>query len=454
MKTIPSRPLYILLIPIVILTASAIGLYLAPKFSQPVAANPDAYGLPFNLPGTTDRRQLLQKEIELYQTKVQQDPQSGLNLASLATAYWKMGKATGEVSWYLLAEQTAQKSIAALPFNNDGAPLILAQVAQARHDFGNARKIANTVLKQNPSNDEAKAILVTCALATGDLATAQTKAKQLADRMPNLSNLTLQALVEEAQGKASAADTFRLAIGTEEAGEIGGSALARVLLGRHFYHRSDLAQAAGLYQEALRILPRYPLASMHLAALETRRGNYAAAEQHYNQVIAFSQQSTNIYDHTILRGKARIKQLQGQPHSELLQQAETLLREDTNAGHENGAFGHRRELAQLLLDRNEKQDAAEALKLMQDEVKVRRDAQTLAVFARSLVSNDRLPEAQKTMQQALKSGVQNAGMYRQAAAIAQKLGNTAQAQTYQTQAQNIDPSFDDNAQLVLGLDTL
>ncbi len=446
-------PSYVL-IPIGLIVIGAIGIGFMPKSSPPITTSPDAYSLPLNLPGTTDRRQALQKEIAFYQTKIQQDPQSGLNLAALATAYWKTGKATGEVSWYLLAEQTAQKSIAALPFNNDGAPLILAQVAQARHDFANAEKLAKTVLKTNPSNDEAKAILITCALATGDLATAEAEVKQLADRMPNLGNLTLQALVEEAQGKPSAVETFRLAIGTEEAGEIGGSALVRVLLGRHFYNRGDLDQAAGLYQEALRILPRYPLASMHLAALETRRGNYPAAEGYYNQVIAFSQQSTNVYDHTILRGKARIKQLQGQPHQELLQQAETLLREDTNAGHENGAFGHRRELAQLLLDRNENQDAIEALKLMQAEVKVRRDAQTLAVFARSLISNDRLPEAQKTMQQALKSGVQNAGMYRQAATITQKLGNTAQAQTYQTQAQSIDPSFDDNAELVLGLDTL
>jgi tetratricopeptide (TPR) repeat protein len=454
MNMMPMRFSYRLTIPIGLILVGAIGLFFVPKTQPPSRSNSYGYGLPLNLPGTTDRRQLLQKEIELYQTKVQQDPQSGLNLAALASAYWKTGKATGEVSWYLLAEQTAQKSIAALPFNNDSAPLILAQVAQARHDFPTAQKLARNVLKTHPGNDEAKAILTTCALATGDLATADVQVKELVDRMPNLGNLTLQALVEDAQGKASAVDTFRLAIGTEEAGEIGGSALARVLLGRHFYNRGDLDQAAGLYQEALRILPRYPLALMHLAALETRRGNYIAAEGHYNQVIAFSQQSTNIYDHTILRGKARIKQLQGQPHQELLQQAEKLLRQDTNAGHENGAFGHRRELAQLLLDRNQNQDAAEALNLMQSEVKLRQDAQTWAVFARSLMANNQLSEARKAMQLGLKSGVQNAGMYLQAVAIEQNLGNASQAQAYQAQAQKIDPSFDGTAQLVLGLDPL
>ncbi len=454
MKMISSVPFYRVVLPIGLILMSAVGLLLAPKILSPTPANPDAYGLPLNLPGTTNRRQALQKEVEFYQAKVQQDPQSGLNLAALASAYWKTGKATGEVSWYLLAEQTAQKSIVALPFNNDSAPLILAQVAQARHDFPTAQKLARNVLKTHPGNDEAKSILITCALATGDLATAAAQVKELVDRMPNLGNLTLQALVEDAQGKASAVDTFRLAIGTEEAGEIGGSALARVLLGRHFANHGDLDQAAGLYQEALRILPRYPLALMYLAALETRRGHYAEADRTYDQVIAYSQQSTNIYDHTILRGKARLQQLQGRSGAAQLQQAEKLLRQDTNAGHQNGAFGHRRELAQLLLDRHQNQDKIEALKLMQDEIKIRQDAQTWTVLARALMHNDRLPEAKQAMQSALKSGIQNAGMYRQLAQIEQKLGHAQLAEIAQANAQRIDPSFDETALLILGLDAL
>jgi tetratricopeptide (TPR) repeat protein len=443
-----------LFLPIALLIAlGAIGLFLLPKPTPP-SRHPYSYNLELNLPGTTNRRQILQREVELYQTKVQQNPDSGLNLAFLANAYWKLGKATGEVSWYLLAEQTAQKSIAALPFYNDSATLILAQVAQARHDFANAKKIAQSVLKTNPSNDEAKNILLICALATGQLQEAQTLAQQMVKQLPNLGTLTLQALVEEAQGRPEAVETFQLAMQAEEAGEVGGSALVRVLLGRHFYNRGDLQQATTLYQEALRILPRYPLALMHLAALETRRGNYKQADRYYDQVIAYSQQAANVYDHTILRGKARLQKMQGQSDRELLQQAEKLLREDTNAGHENGAFGHRRELAQLLLDRNLNQDAQEALSLMQDEVKIRRDAQTLAVLARALMVNDRLSEAQTVMRSALQTGVQNAGMYLQASQIEQKLGNADQAKTNQSQAQKIDPSFDESAQLVLGLDTL
>ncbi len=440
-------------IPIGLLLLSSIAFILVPKIT-PQAKHPESYPYPLNLPGTTDRRQSIQTEIALYQTKVQQDPQSGLNLSALANGYWKMGKATGEVSWYLLAEQTATRSIAALPFENTSAQITLAQVAQARHDFSTAKTIANSVLKAKANSDEARSILITVALATGHLSEAESRVKPLVERMPNLGNLTLKALVEEAQGKPIAAETFRLAIQTEEAGEIGGSALVRVLLGRHFYNQGKLDQAATLYQEALRILPRYPLALMHLAVLETRRGDYQAADRHYDQVIAYSQQSTNIYDHTILRGKARLRQLQGQSQGDLLQKAEILLRQDTNAGHANGGFGHRRELAQLLLDRQQPSDAIEALKLMQDEINLRQDAQTWGVLARALMQNDRFLDAREAMRSAIKLGTQQAGLYRQAAQIETQLGDMNQAKLYAEKAQQIDPTFDESAQLALGLDTL
>ena len=444
MKITQSHHSLWLIAPIVlIITTIAI---LSEKATLPIKPNLDTYSFELNLPGTTDRKQLIQREIELYQTKLLQDPNSGMNLAALGNAYWQLGKATGEVSWYLLAEETANRSIASLPFENASARLTLAQVAQARHDFKTAQNIARDIIKTKPKNDEARSILVTCALATGDLLSAETQVNIIANQSPNLNSLTLQALVEEAQGKPSSIETFRLAIQTEEVGEVGPSALVRVLLGRHFYHQGNLDQAEFLYKEALRILPRYPLALINLATIQTRRGQYAEADRTYDQIISYSQQSTNIYDHTILRGKARLKQLQNQPYDDLLQKAEALLRQGTNAGHATGAFGHRRELAQLLLDRHQNNDSVEALALMKEEVKVRHDSQTYAVLARAFMVNDRIPEAREAIQIALNSGIKSAGIFKQASDIEQRLGNPKQSKIYSTNSQNIDPDFEKSLQ--------
>jgi tetratricopeptide (TPR) repeat protein len=439
-----------LIAPIVLIIATI--AILVEKTKLPAKPNIDAYSFQLNLPGTIDQKQAIQREIALYQTQLQQDPNSGMTLASLGNAYWKLGKATGEVSWYLLAEQMAQRSLTALPFENEASQLILAQVAQARHDFKTAQTLVLKILKSKPNSDEARSVLVTCALAAGDLNMAEKEVKRLVDQLPNLSSLTLQALVEEAQGKATTIETFRWAIQTEEVGEIGASALARVLLGRHFYHQGNLDQAEFLYQEALRILPSYPLALIHLAMLQTRREQYSEADRTYDRILSQSQQSTHVYDHTILRGKARLKQLQNQSPDHLLKQAEILLRQDTNAS----SFGHRRELAQLLLDGrrpaighgHQNQDVAEALALMREEIKVRRDSQTYAVLARALMANDRFPEARTAIESALKSGIQHAGIFQQAAKIEQQLGNFDQAKIYKNQAQKVDPSFETIGQMI------
>ncbi len=444
----------VLLVTISIATTAAliISYFLQSQSSQLPA--PYRYSISHSLPGTNNRRVTIQKEISFYQQKVRQNPESGLNLASLAQAYLKMAKATGESNWYLLAEQGAKRSLANLPFNNQSAVIVLARVAQARHDFTEAIGLSQQVLKIQPGNKNALAILATSNLAIGKLQEAKTSADTLVSKIPTQSNLTLQALVLSAQGQEQAAiDTFKFALAAEEAGETGSSAYTRVLLGNFYYKHGKLKLAKNLYKEALKIIPRYPLALLHLAQLQTRQGNYQAAEKLYAQVLPNSQKSSTTYDHTVYRGKAKLKQLQGEQQQavKLLTKAEDLLRQENATGHGKGSFGHRRELAWLLLEKNNPEDTAEALSLMQAEIKIRRDAQTLDTLAWALYNSGRMREAQQAIQSALQLGTKDAAIFYRAAAIAQALGNNQQALTYQKLSQQIDPTFDQQARRGLGM---
>ena len=404
------------------------------------------YSVSRSLPGTDNRRATVLKQISFYQEKVRQNPQSGLNLASLAQAYFQMAKATGESSWYLLAEQAGLRSLSNLPFNNQSAVIVLARVAQARHDFTQAIRLSQEVLKIQPRNENALAVLATSKLAMGKLQDAKTAADTLVNKDPSQGNLTLQALVLTARGQEQAAiDTFKSALSMEEAGETGTSAYTRVLLGQFHYKHGQLELAENLYKEALRIIPRYPLALLHLAELKTRQGDYKTAESLYAQVLPNSQKSSTTYDHAVFRGKAKLKQLQGEQQQavKLLTEAETLLRQENASGHGNGSFGHQRELAWLLLEKNRPQDTAEALSLMQAEVKIRRDAQTLDTLAWALSTSGRIKEAQQVIQEALQLGTKDAAIFYRAATIEKALGNDRQALTYQKLSQQIDPTFDE-----------
>jgi tetratricopeptide (TPR) repeat protein len=438
-----------------LLIAAPIATILFFTLSNPkILQAPYRYNFSPSIPGTSDRRATLQQEITFYQEKVRQNPDSGLNLTALAQTYLKMAKATGESNWYLLAEQTAKRSLSSLPFNNQSAIMVLARVAQARHDFTEAIRLSEQVLKIQPTNDNALAVLVTSNLAMGKLAPAKTAADALVNKIPTQGNLTLQALVLVAQGQDKAAiETFQYALLSEEPGELGTSASTRVLLGQFYYKHGQLELAENLYREALRIIPRYPLALLHLAELETRKGNYQTAESLYAQVLPNSQKSATIFDHAVLRGKAKLQQLQGkEPEArKLLNQAEILLRQENATGHTNGSFGHRRELARLLLEKNHPQDTSEALSLMQAEINIRRDAQTLDTLAWALLRSGRLPEAQEKIQAALQLGTQDAGIFYRAGIIAKALGNKEQALNYEKLAQSVDPTFNEQARLISGL---
>lgn len=404
-----------------------------------------------SLRNNPDQKEALQQEIAFYQQRLAIDSKSGLNRAALAGVYLTMARATGQGGWFLLAEQAAQRSLADLPFDNRGALLVLARIAEARHDFRTALRFAKQV---GFDNEDALALSVTSNLAMGKVSEANAAAETLVNRLPNLGSLTLRALVREAQGRdAEVLRDYKQAMATEEPGEVGGSARARSLLGRFYTRRGQLTQAKALFLETLRLVPRYPLALIYLADLETRLGNYREAEGYYSKVSAYTGGVATLFDRTVDRGMARVKELQGDAiaSQKLRDKAEAGLRQEQLLG--SRGFGHRRDLARLLLEKGRSQDVAEALALMQQEVKIRRDGVTLDILAWALSSAGDWKGADRVMAEIVRSGIRDAGMFYRAGAIARTLGKDTESRAYLQKAKEIDPSFDVRSRQAVGLAT-
>ena len=207
--------------------------------------------------------------------------------------------------------------------------------------------------------------------------------------------------------------------------------------------------AADIYREALTVLPQYPQALTNLAELEIRQGHYRLAAQHLSEVVTVTKASPNIYDHAVLRGLARLAELRGDHNRAvaLWRDAEARLRQDAASGQ----FGHRRELARLLLERGRPEDIGEAVALMEAEVHIRRDTETLDVLAWALSRAGRLGEAQQAMQEALHTGVHDARLFYRAATIERSLGHDMQAKRFLELMRQTDPTFDERARLVMGV---
>lgn len=394
----------------------------------------------------------IQQEIAFHKQRIQQQPTAGLERTSLAQAYLKMARATGDSSWYLLAQQTAQESLVQLPFNNYGATLVLAKIATAKHDFPQSLAL----LKQLPPQAEALALSTTNYLALGDVITARKQADILAQKIPTSSHLTLRALVAVAQGQDAAAfRDFQAAIAAEEPDEASSSAWVRTLLGRLYYKRGQLQQAEELYESALQILPKYPPALLNMAELSVRRWQAnpdrtdyrQQASELYDRFFLAERQSPTVYDHVALRGLARVQKLQGESTkaNATWEQAVSRLRSDLTG------FGHQRELAQLLLERGQPQDRTEALTLMQVEIKIRQDAETWSTLAAAYLQLGQLDKAQQAIEAALKSGIRDSALFDRAAVIAQARGQSVQATRYRELVKSIDPTFAAGARQAIGL---
>ncbi|WP_170943929.1 tetratricopeptide repeat protein [Leptolyngbya sp. BC1307] len=403
-----------------------------------IARPPSRYAYPFSLSLEGDNQQTVESAIASYQGRVQQHPADGLDRAALAGAYLKMARVTGAANWYLLAEQEARQSLTNLPFNNDGAVMVLAEIAQAKHEFAEAVRLAEQV-----SGAKSLTVVVTSKLAMGQLAAAETAADEMVDFVPSLGSLSLRGLTRMARGDHQGALLdFQQAIAAEEPSEQRGSAQIRTFLGRLYAEQGKSEQAEQLYREALKIVPDYPLALLHLAQLETRSGDYRAANRYYSQL------STSVASQGVaLQGIARIRSLQGKAAEAEWQSAETVLRQQLD----DNALGHRRDLAHLLLERGRDRDVAEAIALMQTETQNRRDAETLDILAWALSRAGRWQEAQAAIRKALDQGVRNAGILYRAAEIETALSHPDQAEKYIRSAQALDPSFDQQTRQRLGL---
>lgn len=391
----------------------------------------------------------LHREIAFYQNRIQANPKDGLDRASLATLYLQLATSTGNTHWYHEAEETALQSLANLPFNNLEAQLALAKVAQAEHQFAEALQFAEAVLQENPNHQQALSIIVTSKLAQGQLPQARQVADQLVEQAPTLVSYTLRALVLVAQGQDQAAlQDFQQALALEQPDQPSQAAWTRTLLGRYHAHRGQLPVAKQYYQEALHLQPHSSFAQVKLAELETRQGNYGAAETLYKQLLQHPEASYG-QDHVALQGLAQLKVLEGKlaEANQLWTEAEHEFRDHQDLDH----FGHRRDLAKLLLARGRQADLQEALTLMQAEVNIRRDSETLKTLAWALSRLERYGEARSVLQDAIALGTQDASLFYRASLVEAVLGNKAQADVYAQKALAIDPNFNTRARALLAL---
>jgi tetratricopeptide (TPR) repeat protein len=337
-----------------------------------LASAADECEAPYRLPILVDGSGVEFRDAE---RRAERNPASGLLAARYAAALLGRARATGDAAMLERAGSEAARSLALLP-ENDGATLVLAELAESRHDFEKAIALAEGILRRRPRDPGALAILVTANAGRGESGPALEAARALVAFLPTSGALTLRAIAREASGDAEGAMAdLRAAIAKEDVGETTQSAWMRTLLGRLQLQRGRAREAKALFLESLRIRPAEWKALWHLGRAEQALGDAASAERHYAHAVKLSNEPPVMADLAgLLRSEGR-----GAEAEALYQRAI----DQVSAEIVTTPYGHRSELARILLDRRRSEDVPRALALATADAEVRHDRETLRTLDRA-----------------------------------------------------------------------
>jgi Tfp pilus assembly protein PilF len=396
-----------------------------PSPSPTISSSAVAYGFPLPSPSAADGS----ADITALEARVKQGAGAPQDLTELASLYLRRAQATANVDDYALAESTAKRSLELLAEPN-AAPLTLAKVASARHEFREAIAITTEYLKKSNSTD-ARIILATAYLALGELPAAAEAAEAAVAIKPSTGTYLMRALVMQAQGRdVEAGYDFSRAVAVEAYGDPLESARARVLWGRFVMRRGDLASANVLYEAALKIVPDYALANDYRGEAALRAGHISEAR------ALFEKAFLGVKELRYLMDEARATELAGDAAGAdtLRVQVERLVRGEL----EKNGLGHRLDLVEILVDRGRPADLDEAIALGKEEVGRRPSADTRFQLARAYARKGSLFDAQMQTRAALASGVHDARLYELAGEIETALENPMRGALYQAEAKKLD----------------
>lgn len=374
------------------------------------------------------------KELE---ARVQAPTVTPFDLTDLAELYFRRGQQDGDLADFQVSEAMARRSLAILPTPN-GATLTLAKLAGERHDFRQAIELGRGLLVHKGSAS-AYLLLASAHLALGELPDAVEAAEAAVALAPSSSSYLMRALVLQAQGRdAEAAFDFTRAATIERHGDPQEAVRVRTLWGRFLLRRGELAGAELLFDEALRIVPGHPLALAQRAELALRRGQLAEARTGFEQAFAASRQVRYLID------RARAQELAGDRAG--ADQARVQVERIVRAELADHGVGHQLDLIEVLVDRGQPGDLADAVRLAREELGRRPSAETRFQLARALARTGARDDAMIHVRAALATGARDARLYE----LAAQLETGPRARLYADEAARLDPGGSGWRQLGMG----
>jgi tetratricopeptide (TPR) repeat protein len=219
-------------------------------------------------------------QIARAQARLGEVPGDWRSWASLAVLYLEQSRITGDPSWYAKAERAVAQSFQRGPVVNPDASTAAGALANARHDFAEARAHALEAIGANPYSAPAYAVLGDAETQLGNREGATEAIQRMLDLRPGLPAYSRAAYDLEQRGLVAQAEAMLLRA-RADAVQPSDIAFCEVALGDLAWRTGRVAVASQRYARALRAQPESIAALLGRARVTAARGDLDVALAEY-----------------------------------------------------------------------------------------------------------------------------------------------------------------------------
>ena len=362
------------------------------------------------VPSTT--RPELAAGVAALETRIQQRPTDGDAVIQLANLLIRIQRVDGDPAAVIKAEQRLRDFLARTPDHYE-AQRALGPVLLSQHRFRDAMREANRASAMDPRDAFNYGVIGDAHLELGDYDEAFAAFDRMGALRPGPAAYARIAYALEMKGDLDGAlENMRMAAEGTSAHDAEGQAWHYAQLGNLLLQKGRLGDARREFERAAFTFPDHPYATTGLARVKIGEGDYSGALAVYERMF----------------GRAPSPELAfviGDLHAKLDRhdRAESMYAEGERLERDGWASEEPQPqaLARFLAERGRK--IGDALALAEEAAAKRRDVHTMDALAWAYFKSDRLEDAFRASEAAIRTGTRDARILQHAAAIRQRLGD-------------------------------
>jgi tetratricopeptide (TPR) repeat protein len=394
---------------LVAITFVVVAAFRDARSTEAAAASTSAPGLPASIPGTS--RTELTSTVSQMKQRLAADPGNASAVVSLANALIRLQRVNNDGRAVILAEEHLRTFLSHKP-NHYDARRMLAAVLLSQHRFGDAIGEANKLMAIDPRDAWNYGAAGDGYMELGDYPRAFAAFDRMGQLQPGPPAYARTSYALEIKGDLDGAlDYMRRAADGTSPNDAESQAWHYAQVGELLVQLGRGAEARREFERADATFPGHPLAVTGLARAKMIDGDLAGARLMLQTQLA----RTATPDLAIAVGELSEALGEQSRADQYYQMAEQI---------ESRAWGNGSRqpqvLARLLAERPGR--ASEAVALAEEAARGRADIATMDTLAWAYFKAGRLPEAQKALMQALRTGTRHARILCHADAITSPRG--------------------------------